>query len=256
VSEAARIVDIGDPGSWPDAVVNIVASTVERSPEPNWREYPFDNLGWSDFEMEERQLRHELHEHRIIGYHATRLLTHEISNIRQHAGLQILTETLRQQKIIDAIGQYPEAFAEDPDGSLLLKSGPNDWQGSADVRLGSIDFVAPFILFDHDARGLMNIFDTWGGETLGWLRKGRGSSFASRRLTEASEPAIIELAAKVATVNTYTPFLPAFAGALEAVPGSYWHQWRTTESIPPEFILDILTIRSDRWPAALDEYRT
>lgn len=105
-------------------------------------------------------------------------------------------------------------------------------------------------------RGLMNILDTWGGETLGWLREGRGSSFASQHLTEASEPAIVEFAARVPTLNTHTPLLPAFAGASEKVSGSYWHQWRTSESIPPEFVLDVLTIRSNRWPPALDEYRS
>ena len=101
----------------------------------------------------------------------------------------------------------------------------------------------------------MNVLDTWGGETLGWLKGGRGSSAASQHLTRLSEPAIVEIAARVATLNTYTPLLPAFAGSLEQVQGSYWHQWRTTESIPPQFVLDVLTIRSNRWPPALDEYR-
>jgi hypothetical protein len=110
-------------------------------------------------------------------------------------------------------------------------------------------------MFDHDARGLMNIFDTWGGETLGWFKGGRGSSVPSQRLTQLSEPAIVEIASRVATLNTYTALLPAFAGSLEQVSGSYWHQWRTTESIPPKFVLDILTVGSDRWPPALAEYR-
>ncbi len=216
---------------------------------------PFDELGWADFETEERLLRSELQPHRLVGYHATRLLPHEIEDVRDRAGLQILTEDLRRRKVAEAIKRFPAAFPDDPDGSVLLQSGPNDWQGTADVRLGSIDFVAPFILFDHDAAGLMNIFDTWGGETLGWLRSGSGSSHASAVLTSESKPAIIEIAARAATVNTYTPFLPAFAGALEGVPGSYWHQWRTSESVPPHFVIDIITVDSPRWPETLSVYR-
>ena len=115
-------------------------------------------------------------------------------------------------------------------------------------------FVAPYALFDLHPWGLANLFDTWGGETLGWLNNGRRSSSLLQRLTMESEPAIIEIAVRVDGLNL-TPLLPAFAGRHYEVAGDYTHGWRTTESIPSEFVLDIITPASDRWPDALDEYR-
>lgn len=249
------VVDIGRPESWPDAVHEIVDTAVRRAPEPIWREHPFDYLGWGDFDADERDLRAKLQSHRVVGYHAARLLPHEIHDVRNVSGLQVLTENLRRRKVTAAVTRYPSAFVDDPDGSVLLKAGPNDWQGTADGRLGWIDFVAPYIVFDHDAWGLMNLLDTWGGETLGWLADESTAERASAVLTASSQPVIVEIAVNVATLNTYTPLLPAFAGSLENIGGRYWHQWRTNESVPPQFVLDVITTDSLRWPQALAQYR-
>lgn len=250
-----NIVDIGKPSSWPGQVCDIIDSAIARAPEPDWRDYPFDNLGLPEFERDEYQLRRALRNYRITGYHATRLLPHEVTNIKT-IGLEILTECLRQRKARDARKRYPQAFDEDPRASDLLMSGPNNWQGTAEVRLGSCHFVAPFILFESDdAYGLVNVLDTWGGETLGWRKAGRGSGHTLRYLTRKGIPAIIEVAVRVSTVNTWNPLLPAFAGALKQVPGNYWSEWTTTETVPPEFVLDIITIASDRWPQGLQCYR-
>lgn len=250
------VVDIDNPESWPLKVMQLVGRVVEGLTDPKWRDYPFDHLGWADFEKEERQLRELLSECRLVGYHASRLLPHEIALIREVTGLEILTDELRLRKVSDARRYYPDAFAgDDPDGAELLRSGPNEWQGTADVRLGYLDFVAPFTMFHHDAWGLMNLLDTWGGETLGWLAGGKGSSHLSHRLTALSEPAIIELTARVPTLNL-TPLLPSFAGRAGEVPGSYWHQWRTTQTIPTRYVLDIITPVSQRWPPALERYRS
>jgi len=251
-----QIVDIDDPTSWPQEVRSTVEDVPGRVTDHAWREDPYDHLGWSDFEEDERRLGEQLAGCRVVGYHATRLLPHEIAAISNVTGLGILTNDLRQRKVDEARRHFPSLFStDDSDGTRLLRSGPNDWQGSADVRLGFIDFVAPFTMFHHDARGLMNLFDTWGGETLGWLAGGTDSSALSKRLTALSEPVIVEFGARVPTLNL-TPLLPAFAGRLGEVPGRYWHQWRTTESIPAAFVLDIIKTTSTRWPPSLDGYRS
>jgi len=101
----------------------------------------------------------------------------------------------------------------------------------------------------------MNLLDTWGGETLGWLADESTAERASAVLTASSHPVIVEIAVNVATLNTYTPLLPVFAGSLESIGGRYWHQWRTNESVPPQFVLDVITTDSLRWPNALAHYR-
>jgi hypothetical protein len=248
------IVDIDDPLSWPREVAEMVENVVDRVSDSDWGEHPYEHLGWADFEVEELRIRAKLAGHRLVGYHATRLLAHEIASIRNTTGLEVLTDALRRRKVAEARHHYPDVFDDDdPGGGVLLRSGPNDWQGTADVRLGALDFAAPFTVFSHDARGFMNLLGTWGGETLGWLADGRGSSRLSERLTGLSVPAIVEFGARVPTLNL-TPLLPAFAGRFGEVPGSYWHQWRTTESIPPEFVLDVITTTSTKWPPALAGY--
>lgn len=251
-----QIVDIDDPSSWLREVRSTVEGVLGRVTDRAWRDDPYDHLGWSDSEEDELRLREQLAECRIVGYHATRLLPHEIADIRDGTGLSVLTNDLRRRKVDDARRHFPSVFDnDDPDGIRLLRSGPNDWQDSANVRLGFLDFVAPFTMFHHDARGLMNLFDTWGGETLGCLAGGTDSSALSQHLTALSEPVIVEFGARVPTLNR-TPLLPAFAGWLGEVPGRYWHQWRTTESIPPAFVLDIIETTSTRWQPSLDGYRS
>ncbi len=248
------IVDIDDLESWPPEVTRLVERVIEGMTDPDWRNDPYDHLGWTHLEKE-RQLRELLNHCRLVGYHATRLLPHEIDQIREVTGLEVLTEELRVRKVSQARSHHPDAFTgDDPNGDALLRSGPNDWQGTADVRLGYLDFVAPFTMFDYDAHGLMNLLDTWGGETLGWIADGKTSSTTLQKLTALSEPAIVEIAVRVPTLNL-TPLLPAFAGRLGEVPGSYWHQWRTTETVPPPYVLEIITPASARWPPTLDCYR-
>lgn len=250
----SRIVDIDDPESWPPDVEPIVRSAVETLDDDSWREYPHDYLGWTHHEAEEWALREVLADDRIVGYHATRLLPHEIERISEVHGLEVLTEELRRRKVSEALDHFPDAFeTDDPTGEVLLASGPNSWQGTEDVRVNRMMFVAPWIMFSHDAWGLMNILDTWGGETLGWLRNGRGSSDLLVNLTAESEPAIVEIAVRVDSLNL-TTLLPAFAGRLYELDADYSREWVTTESVPSEFVLDVITPNSPRWPDTLSEY--
>ena len=204
------IVDIDDLESWPPEVTRLVESVIEAVTDPDWRDFPYDHLGWTHFEAEEWQLRELLNHCRLVGYHATRLLPHEIDQIREVTGLAVLTEKLRVRKVSQARGHHPDAFAgDDPNGDALLRSGPHDWHGTADVRLGYLDFVAPFTMFDHDARGLMNLLNTWGGETLGWIADGKTSSTTLQKLTALSKPAIVKIAAHVeAFLDEYNRIRP------------------------------------------------
>ncbi|NOX24470.1 MAG: hypothetical protein GXP36_15455 [Actinobacteria bacterium] len=157
------IVDIDDLESWPPEVTRLVENVIKGMTDPDWRSHPHDHLRWSQ-EAEERELRTLLNDCRLVGYHVTRLLPHEIEQVRKVTGLEVLTDELRHRKVSEARSHHPDAFAgHDPDDAALIRSGPNDWQETADVRLGYLDFIAPFTMFDHDARGLMNLLDTWGG---------------------------------------------------------------------------------------------
>lgn len=249
------VVDISNHESWGTGILSMIDGVLGQLEDTGWGEYPSDDLRGSNFDLEEQALRELLADSRLLSYHATRLLAHEADEIQHRSGLEILTEDLRARKILGAREHHPEAFdATDPAGSVLLRSGPNHWQGSADVRIGTIHFVAPYVAFDHQPHGFTNLLDTWGGETLGWLKGGRGSSRVSRRLTELSTPAIVEMAPRVSTLNTWRWLLPVFIGSRGAAPGKRWSEWFTTESVPAAFVFDVITPEAERWPDTLRKY--
>jgi hypothetical protein len=247
------LVDIDDPSFWPAEVVDTVEDAIERATEDNWREEPFECFSSAAFEGHEEMLRSLLSDYRLVGYHAARLLPHEVTDIRDVNGLQVLTDELRQTKVEEARSHFPKAFDGHESGAVLLASGPNAWQGTSEYRLGYIFFVAPFALFRADARGLMNLMDTWGGETLGWLNV-EAAKPLSHALIVASEPAIVEFCPRIPTLGPKS-LLPAFVGSLAVVPGKYWLSLDTTESVPAEYVLDVMTPASSRWPTSLDEYK-
>ncbi|MEX2323897.1 MAG: hypothetical protein WEA29_09040 [Acidimicrobiia bacterium] len=245
--DQTRIVDIDSVDSWPPLVLELIDRVIDSLVGDDWLRYPRDHFRTGDFEEEERLLREALSSHRLLAHHAARLLQHEIDDIQESSGLRVLTEDLRLAKVQSALEHYPELAALDPGGTKILSDGPNSWQGTAGGRIGTIDFVAPFSIFEHQTWGFWNLFDTWGGETLGWLKDGRESSELLMRLTEASKPVIVEFGARVATLNTYKMLLPAFVGSRGSA-DDYWGQWRTNESIPPDWVGELITPDSPRWP--------
>ena len=60
-------------------------------------------------------LRDLLAEYRLVGYHGTRLLPHEMTDIREVTGLEILTEDLGQREVEGVRRHCPGAFdGDDP----------------------------------------------------------------------------------------------------------------------------------------------
>ena len=132
-------------------------------------------------------------------------------------------------------------------------SGPNNWQGTADVRTGFINFIVPSPLFSNDARILVSYLRRWGGETLGWSAGGKSTPLLGR-LTKMSEPVIVRVGAGISTLDAIA-LLPAFIGRFAGVPDRHLRWRTTTESIPAAFTFDIITTASPLWPTTLDKYK-
>ena len=97
-------VDVEHRESWPRGVEELVGAVVGRIRPESRTEWPFDYIGYQ-FESEERDLRTLLSDTRLVGYHASRLLPHEIDDVLNGAGLRVLTEGLRSAKeLMERVG--------------------------------------------------------------------------------------------------------------------------------------------------------
>lgn len=173
-------VEIEDVESWP---VNFRDEAVKNKPLliSYHREYRrISRLGDEDliarvhppmneFEAEYRALADRLEtilsEHRIVGYHCTRLTVREIKAIK-NGGLNILSKELVQQRLDDAL--IDRHLTEEE--ILYLKNSDNlkecldDRHGG---RTGRIWFCPNRLSLQYES-GVYRLFRSWGGEAVYW----------------------------------------------------------------------------------------
>ncbi|HET8984933.1 MAG TPA: hypothetical protein VFN03_04140 [Trueperaceae bacterium] len=150
-TESAKLVDIADPSTWPAEVSGLVDELVDevRVTDGFHPEIPacdLPSLVGYNAEFEGR-LRERLGEHGIAMYHGSRLLPHELDELKV-TGLQPLSQGLRCWRARGAHRHHSDLLTAD-DAELLLANGPLRWQGSA-VRLGQVFLVAPFAVVADD----------------------------------------------------------------------------------------------------------
>lgn len=146
-------VDPSDPSTWPPAALLFAEEEARRL--AGTTEYPADLAVRPESELHFRQLMGD----RVIGYHATRLLDHEIAGIRT-AGLRRLTEQLVRERIEAARASSALSDAE-ADRTLRFNVFA---RGLQEHRENQVWFVLGRMVLDDDADGLAPLLSTWGGE--------------------------------------------------------------------------------------------
>ena len=244
-------IDLGQQGSWPigvRALVDELAATARRWPEGQSGRSACD-LAIADArfrETAERRVRDALSGDLILAYQATRLLPHEVDDIRD-TGLLPLSEDLRRRKVYRAAANYPQLISSG-ESEWMLASGPLTCQhGTADVRLGVICVVAPICAFIWDAGGLEPLLAQWGGESIYWQD---GPAPALERLTAVSVPSIIEVAIPSEVMHGSGLLWPVMVGAVLELE-SPWREWHVRCSVPPASVIDIIQPGGERWPSGL-----
>ena len=223
-AKLSKIVDIDDLVTWPDEVVEFIETQSQI----------FDLGKDSYMSAGNRVLAGLFDSSFILVYHATRLLPHEIDDIRAN-GLKILTEELIEKKIREAVHyEYlPKEIGEElRDGSTFKTRAKEKRANQICVVLGKSAFV-------NKVSSLRPLFGIWGGETIN--KTIVGLKYRSI-LTEIGEPAVLKTLLPITGDShldeefllTLT-FIRAFKN--KAPVGSI--HWKD-RSIQGQYILDIL----------------
>jgi hypothetical protein len=151
-NDSTAAVDVEDPTTWPEPVHGWARQWSDR-PHLSLDPVPVDLL------EREPELRGLLVGHKVRAYHCTRLLEHEVADIRDQ-GLRKLTPDL----IADRITAAHAADAIDDDLRDRLSSrNALEWENAAN-REGRVCVVLSRNTFDNHASSAAPLLEIWGGE--------------------------------------------------------------------------------------------
>lgn len=227
-------IDVDDPTAWPSDLRGEVAAVAERL--VGTTEHT------SDLEVtnqDESVIMCSLAGVDVRLYHATRLLPHEVDQIR-HEGLRVLDVDLINEKLDGALRAGMLSVAERT--QLASTHAPID--GSAGRRAAQVCAVLTPHAFSHDVHGVWPLMSSWGGESIYWAHE---RTPLGARLTQIGSPAIVVFTAPAALDDNYFPSLAkALVAAVLGLPDVnadvFLH-----EPVPPERIENI-------WTPGIDEY--
>jgi len=251
-------IDLGISDTWPKeamAIATAVARDIQFSEKGAVGKIPASDLKWRDPDSDadlEQKLRMALAGHRVLTYHATRLLPHEVDGIR-HGGIGPLSADLIERKLRLARENYPEALTEQ-DIELLRTSGPLTWGGVGQrVRLGQLWVVAPIEAF-ADVGGFEQLLGNWGGEVIyrvlgpDGVETARAQS-AINRINLVSVPSIVELAIDPAKLRWSREIWRVMVGVLLGARDPA-NEWYIESRVPASDVVEILQPGNARWPTA------
>jgi hypothetical protein len=145
-------VDVDDAATWPAPVREWASGWADR------RGLSLESLP-VDLMEREPELRALLSGQKLIAFHCTRLLEHEVAEIRER-GLRQLTADLIADRIASA--HAAGAINEELRNLLSSKNALEWW--NADSREGQVCTVLGRGTLDEHARGVSPFLETWGGE--------------------------------------------------------------------------------------------
>lgn len=219
-----KIVDVDDTASWPDEVVEFIE---EQSETADLESNPF-------MSAEDEILLNLLDSMHLLVYHATRLLPHEVIEIKT-SGLQILTKELVTKKIQGAVAG---GYLEKKVGDELLEDSKL-WSDPHAHRANQICFVLGKTPFEREDSGLWPLFSIWGGESINFTKV--GSKYKSL-LKEIGEPAVIKAILPLtrnATMHVHPGLTTSFIKVFRNEPDASDIFWEDI-SIPGSCILNIV----------------
>lgn len=174
-------IKLHNPQTWPDEIKEFIkkhkplirsyvesSKKCERSLEPDKYYYPEKealekfNCIAAEFDAFSNDLRRLLNPNRLEMVHCTKLLAHEIENIKNY-GLRVLTTELVTERISSAF-EYEYLTVQEKEFLLndyQRKLNRNDYK----YRQNQLWLVTPKRLSSHDC-GAERLFTSWGGESV------------------------------------------------------------------------------------------
>lgn len=152
--------------------------------------------------------------HRLRAYHATRLLPHEIEEVRQ-GGLKLLTPELLNRRFhgLRAAGLVTEEHCDELRArTVFALNKSRNRENQICLFLGDETF--------SDEAGLHRLLETWGGEAIFWGAEADPALLG--RLRSVGQPAIV--VAQLADL------------------GTGWRTHRVWPALPKHFIAEVLDL--------------
>jgi hypothetical protein len=150
---------------------------------------PPENKYRNEFDELLERLDKSLTQHRIVGYHCTRLTPSEVARIKSN-GLRLLSPEFVRQRLDQCVadGYLTLAQREYLDGSQIMRESLGNKHGN---RTGMIWFC-PNRSTLRDASGVFRLFRSWGGEAV-YLGHEEDENVAAV-LARIGEPCIVKCA--------------------------------------------------------------
>ncbi len=234
--------DLEDPTTWTAQCLSFIDSvTVELDRcDESWRSTSPSDLGYSlshvdrQFEIEDELRSEVIADDLILLSHFTRLLPHQIDEIREN-GMRPLSQELHEER---------QRRASEITGINVQNAlrRPRDWYQHRENQLWAVAPLRPAALEGGD--GLTCFLDHYGGEA---SYQGRRENGAIERLTNESVPRIVQFAAPSSAMNTFTAIWKVLAAQC-AGNRDAWHEWYVNRPIPVDRVLDLVDPDHPHWP--------
>ncbi|MGW3312086.1 hypothetical protein ACWDG9_36510 [Streptomyces sp. NPDC001073] len=191
------VVDVDDPRTWPPALADLIHKIADAA-EPAEPDLYVD-LDLHDRESEVHDL---LRGHLLRAHHATRLLDHEATAIRDH-GLRLLDAALVENRLDQAHehGYLTEADRE----TLHAQSMVAPEKRNLGRREGQVCLTLSAEAISHDVSGVWRLLTFWGGEAIYWHHCDDGEGIAPR-LRALGRPALVTAYVDLASPGTHSVF--------------------------------------------------
>ncbi len=249
---ALPAIDPGQPDTWPTDVrdhVHRLALSCKANPQ-NSEDTPSCELvpETIDAYTAEREFLEVLEDRRIVLYHATCLLPHEVARVQQ-LGLLTLSEEGRDRRLDKVIELYGKVINPERLEALRRSGSLARDPNRRSARLGVLYGVTPLGDILEDAGSSMTVFlENWGGESF-YCAAYSDEDVAEtiRELTHQSIATIVEFTVPASWLDSYSYVWQIFVGQLHGWEGACG-EFRIGQSIPPQQILELLHEDSPKWP--------
>lgn len=220
------MVDPDDVSTWPEPVRTLCLEWNSGVPPTDYLEDLQLHDGADD------ELRAALQGYRILAYHATRLLAHEVEGIRLN-GLRVFSPQLFEDRInaAHAHGHLTRPERDELQASHMLAVGEGTRRGN---RAG----LSVTLRLTPLGRGGWNLMSNWGGEGIYFSS---GTQHHAPLLQRLGGPAIVVVAVEVASSwreqGCYPSLDRVFLGAWRGLAGGA--TLHVAHPVAPTHILDI-----------------
>lgn len=194
------VIDVDDPGSWPDDLREAVSELAEAQGSP-------EHLDEIDLPDDGDDFQELIRGRLVRAFHATRLLEHEIANIR-FGGLAPLSQALIERRIQGAViaGDLEQLAGESLLHGNALKSRRNE------LRADQVCLFLSDCVMRDEVGGIWKLLTIWGGEGINFTHAGN----AHKEVLRIGQPAIVvahlDLSGNTISYNCWPELRRIFVG--------------------------------------------